>query len=112
MERALRQAKRFRGPVLVHCITRKGNGFKAAEDHEEDHFHAVGKINAITGEAIGATAGQTWTELFSEELLRLGSNDERIVAITAAMVYPTGCTGLPGRFPIAASMSASPNSTL
>jgi 1-deoxy-D-xylulose-5-phosphate synthase len=99
VERALGQAKRFRGPVLVHCITRKGNGFKAAEDHQEDHFHAVGKINAITGEALGATSGQTWTELFSEELLRLGSNDERIVAITAAMVYPTGLHRFAQAFP-------------
>jgi 1-deoxy-D-xylulose-5-phosphate synthase len=99
VERALRQAKRFRGPVLVHCITRKGNGFKAAEDHEEDRFHAVGKINAVTGEAIGATAGQTWTELFSEELLRLASNDQRIVAITAAMVYPTGLHRFARAFP-------------
>jgi 1-deoxy-D-xylulose-5-phosphate synthase len=99
VERALRQAKRFRGPVLVHCITRKGNGFKAAEDHEEDRFHAVGKINAITGEAIGATAGQTWTELFSEELVLLGSNDQRIVAITAAMVYPTGLHRFARAFP-------------
>ncbi len=99
VERALWQAKRFRGPVLVHCITRKGNGFKAAEDHDEDHFHAVGKINAITGEAIGTISGQTWTELFSEELLRLGSNDERVVAITAAMVYPTGLHRFAQAFP-------------
>ena len=99
VERALQQAKQFRGPVLVHCLTRKGNGFKAAEDHVEDHFHAVGKINATTGEAIGASSGQTWTELFSEELLRLGSNDERIVAITAAMVYPTGLHRFAQAFP-------------
>ena len=99
VERALAQAKQFRGPVLVHCITRKGNGFKAAEDHVEDHFHAVGKINATTGEAIGATTGQTWTELFSEELLRLGSADERVVAITAAMVYPTGLHRFARAFP-------------
>ena len=99
VERALRQAKNFGGPVLVHCITRKGNGFKAAEDHEEDRFHAVGKINATTGEAIGGASGQTWTELFSEELLRLGSDDERIVAITAAMVYPTGLHRFARAFP-------------
>ena len=74
VERALRQAKQFRGPVLVHCITRKGNGFKAAENHEEDRFHAVGKINSTTGEAVGGASGQTWTDLFSEELLRLGSH--------------------------------------
>jgi 1-deoxy-D-xylulose-5-phosphate synthase len=99
VERALRQAKHFRAPVLVHCITRKGNGFKAAEDHEEDRFHAVGKINSTTGEAVGGAAGQTWTDLFSEELLRLGSTDERIVAITAAMVYPTGLHRFAQAFP-------------
>jgi 1-deoxy-D-xylulose-5-phosphate synthase len=99
VERALRQAKQFGGPVLVHCITRKGNGFKAAENHEEDRFHAVGKINSTTGEAVGGATGQTWTDLFSEELLRLGSTDERVVAITAAMVYPTGLHRFAQAFP-------------
>jgi 1-deoxy-D-xylulose-5-phosphate synthase len=99
VEQALQQAKQFRGPVLVHCITRKGNGFKAAENHEEDRFHAVGKINATTGEAVGDASGQTWTDLFSEELLRLGSIDERVVAITAAMVYPTGLHRFAQAFP-------------
>ena len=83
----------------MHCVTRKGNGFKAAEDHEEDRFHAVGKINAMTGEALGGAGGQTWTDLFSEELLRLGSSDERVVAITAAMLYPTGLHRFAQAFP-------------
>jgi len=99
VERALQHAKQFRAPVLVHCVTRKGNGFKAAENHEEDHFHAVGKINATTGEAVGDVGGQTWTDLFSEELVRLGSSDERVVAITAAMVYPTGLHRFAKAFP-------------
>ena len=99
VEQALLQAKQFRAPVLVHCVTRKGNGFKAAEDHEEDRFHAVGKINAMTGEALGGAGGQTWTDLFSEELLRLGSSDERVVAITAAMMYPTGLHRFAQAFP-------------
>jgi 1-deoxy-D-xylulose-5-phosphate synthase len=99
VERALQHAKQFRAPVLVHCVTRKGNGFKAAENHEEDHFHAVGKINATTGEAVGGAGGQTWTDVFSEELLRLGSSDERVVAITAAMVYPTGLHRFAKAFP-------------
>ena len=98
-ERALQQAKQFGGPVLVHCVTRKGNGYHAAENHEEDRFHAVGKINAATGEALGGASGQTWTDLFSEELLRLGSGDERVVAITAAMVYPTGLHRFANAFP-------------
>jgi 1-deoxy-D-xylulose-5-phosphate synthase len=99
VERALRQAKQFRRPVLVHCITRKGNGFEAAENHEEDRFHAVGKINSTTGEAIGSSSGQMWTDLFSEELLQLGSADVRVVAITAAMVYPTGLHRFAQAFP-------------
>jgi 1-deoxy-D-xylulose-5-phosphate synthase len=99
VERALWQAKQFGGPVLVHCITRKGNGFAAAENHEEDRFHAVGKINANTGEAVGGSPGQTWTDLFSEELLRLGTTDDRVVAITAAMVYPTGLHRFATAFP-------------
>ena len=99
VERALQQAKQFGGPVLVHCITRKGNGFEAAENHEEDRFHAVGKINAKTGEALSSASGQNWTDLFSEELLRLGSSDERVVAITAAMVYPTGLHRFAKAFP-------------
>jgi 1-deoxy-D-xylulose-5-phosphate synthase len=99
VERALQQAKQFGGPVLVHCVTRKGNGFKAAENHEEDRFHAVGKINAKTGEALGGASGQSWTDAFSEELLRLGGIDEKVVAITAAMVYPTGLHRFAKAFP-------------
>jgi 1-deoxy-D-xylulose-5-phosphate synthase len=99
LERAFQQAKQFGGPVLVHCITRKGNGFQAAENHEEDRFHAVGKINAKTGEALGVASGENWTDVFSEELLRLGSIDERVVAITAAMVYPTGLHRFAQAFP-------------
>jgi 1-deoxy-D-xylulose-5-phosphate synthase len=99
VERALQQAEQFRGPVLVHCVTRKGNGFKAAENHEEDRLHAVGKINATTGEALGGASGQTWTDVFSEELLGLGSTNDRVVAITAAMVYPTGLHRFAQAFP-------------
>jgi 1-deoxy-D-xylulose-5-phosphate synthase len=69
VERALQKAKQFRGPVLVHCPTRKGNSFKAAENHEEDRLHAVGRMNATTGEALGGASEQTWTDVFSEELL-------------------------------------------
>jgi 1-deoxy-D-xylulose-5-phosphate synthase len=99
VERALHQARQFSGPVLVHCLTRKGNGFKAAEDNEEDRFHTIGKIDAMTGMAIGGVAEQTMTDVFSEELLRLGSTDERVVAITAAMLYPTGLHRFAQAFP-------------
>ena len=99
VERALLQAKQFGGPVLVHCLTRKGNGFSAAEAHEEDRFHAVGKINSTTGESLTGPSALKWTDVFSEELLRLGSADERVVAITAAMTYPTGLNRFARVFP-------------
>jgi 1-deoxy-D-xylulose-5-phosphate synthase len=99
VEQALIQAKQFRGPVLVHCLTRKGNGFKAAEDHEEDRFHAVGKIDASTGIALSKPTGQSWTEVFSEELVRIGRKDDRVVAITAAMLHPTGLHRFATAFP-------------
>jgi 1-deoxy-D-xylulose-5-phosphate synthase len=99
VERALIQAKQFGGPVLVHCLTRKGNGFSAAESHEEDRFHAVGKIDSTTGESLAGPSALKWTDVFSEELLRLGSVDERVVAITAAMTYPTGLHRFARAFP-------------
>ena len=90
VERALTQAKQFGGPVLVHCLTKKGNGFKAAEEHEEDRFHAVGKIDARTGESLASAAAPTWTDVFAEELVQIGRLNRNVVAITAAMTYPTG----------------------
>ncbi|WP_375433477.1 1-deoxy-D-xylulose-5-phosphate synthase [uncultured Friedmanniella sp.] len=99
VERALQQARQYGGPVLLHCLTHKGHGFAAAENHEEDHFHAVGKIDATTGVALGTKAGQTWTDVFSAELVRLGREDERVVALTAAMTYPTGLHRFAAAFP-------------
>ncbi len=99
LEVALSRAKRFGGPVIVHCITVKGRGFKAAEDHDEDRFHSVGKIDEHTGEPLSASTAETWTDLFSDELVRLGSTDERIVAITAAMLHPTGLGAFQAAYP-------------
>ena len=90
VELALQQAKGFGAPVLVHCITQKGRGFKAAEDNEQDRFHAVGPIDEVTGESLAAAGVRTWTDAFGDELARIGATDERVVAITAAMLHPTG----------------------
>ena len=99
LEVALARAKRFGGPVIVHCITVKGRGFKAAEDHDEDRFHSVGKIDEHTGEPLSAPTAATWTEVFGDELVRLGAADERIVAITAAMLHPTGLGAFQAAYP-------------
>lgn len=99
VELALRQAKGFGAPVLVHCITQKGRGFKAAEENEQDRFHAVGPIDEVTGESLAATGIRTWTDAFGEELARIGATDERVVAITAAMLHPTGLDRFARHFP-------------
>ena len=99
VELALHQAKGFGGPVLVHCITQKGRGFKAAEENEQDRFHAVGKIDEVTGESLGELGIRTWTDAFGDELARIGATDERVVAITAAMLHPTGLDTFARHFP-------------
>ncbi|MHB1009197.1 MAG: 1-deoxy-D-xylulose-5-phosphate synthase [Propionibacteriaceae bacterium] len=99
LEVALSRAKRFGGPVIVHCITVKGRGFKAAEDHDEDRFHSVGRIDERTGEPLSAPTAETWTDVFSDELVRLAASDERLVAITAAMLHPTGLGAFQAAYP-------------
>ena len=88
VEHALRQAKRFGGPVIVHVITRKGFGYDPAERHEADLFHSPGAFDVVTG--VEKPKGHTWTDVFSEEILRIGAERQDIVAITAAMMHPVG----------------------
>ena len=99
VELALHQARNFGGPVLVHCITQKGRGFKAAEEHEQDRFHAVGRIDEVTGESLAELGIRTWTDAFGDELARIGATNERVVAITAAMLHPTGLDQFARHFP-------------
>jgi 1-deoxy-D-xylulose-5-phosphate synthase len=88
VEHALRQAKRFEGPVIVHVITRKGFGYDPAERHEADQFHSPGAFNVETGEE--NPKGHTWTDVFADEMVALGSERQDLVAITAAMMHPVG----------------------
>ncbi len=100
LELALVQARQFDGgPVIVHCITQKGHGFAAAEQHEEDRFHAVGQIDEVTGAPLTTSSARTWTQAFGDELARIGATDDRVVAITAAMLHPTGLTRFAKHFP-------------
>ena len=99
VELALHQAKKFGAPVLVHCITQKGRGFKAAEENEQDRFHAVGKIDEVTGESLAELGIRTWTDAFGDELARIGATNPAVVAITAAMLHPTGLDQFARHFP-------------
>ena len=95
----LEQARHYGGPVLVHCVTRKGRGFQAAEEHEEDRFHAVGRINEITGEPLSASVQATWTDAFAEAMVQVGQSRPDVVAVTAAMLHPTGLGRFAAAFP-------------
>ncbi|MDO5736329.1 MAG: 1-deoxy-D-xylulose-5-phosphate synthase [Propionibacteriaceae bacterium] len=95
----LEQARQFEGPVIVHCMTRKGKGFKAAEENEEDRFHAVGKINEFTGEPLTASVQATWTDAFAEAMVQIGQRRQDVVAITAAMLHPVGLGRFAAAFP-------------
>ena len=98
MERALEQAKEFGEPVLIHVITEKGKGHKPAVADEAEKFHAVGVVDPETGTPL-AKSSTSWTNIFSEELLALGKERKDIVAITAAMLGPTGLDKFQSEFP-------------
>ncbi|GAA4883826.1 1-deoxy-D-xylulose-5-phosphate synthase [Serinicoccus chungangensis] len=98
METALRRAHDFGGVVLVHVLTEKGHGYDPATADEADRFHAVGKINPETGLPL-EVSGRSWTDEFSDELVRLGRERDDIVALTAAMLIPVGLQPFAERFP-------------
>ncbi len=98
LERALHQAKEYGAPILVHVITEKGRGHKPAVADEAEKFHAVGIVDPETGEPL-SKSGLTWTKVFSTELVEIGKEREDIVAITAAMLGPTGLDQFGQHFP-------------
>ena len=89
LEGALRRAKAFGGPVLVHVLTEKGRGYEPARRDEADQFHAVGVINPETGLPF-EIAGRAWTDEFADEMVRLGAERPDVVAVSAAMTLPVG----------------------
>ncbi|MFI7008513.1 1-deoxy-D-xylulose-5-phosphate synthase [Streptomyces sp. NPDC050145] len=99
VESALRRAKRFHGPVLVHCLTEKGRGYEPALADEADRFHTVGVMDPLTCEPLTPSGGPSWTSVFGDEIARIGKEREDVVAITAAMLHPVGLTKFAEQFP-------------
>jgi len=90
VEAALRRARDFGGPVLLHVITKKGFGYAAAEQNEIDCLHQVPAAGALPG---------TWSRVFGDELLAIGARRPDVVAITAAMLHPTGLAQFAAAYP-------------
>jgi len=98
MEKTLRMAKEFGAPVIVHAITEKGRGYTPAIEDMAEKFHAVGIVDPVTGKPLKASA-PSWTNVFSEEVTHIGGENSKIIAITAAMLGPTGLDKFAQRFP-------------
>jgi len=98
LEFALTRARDFGGPVIVHAITQKGRGYAPAELDEADRFHAVGIVDPDTGKPI-KIVGPSWTSAFSDSIVSLGQTNHSVVAITAAMLGPTGLEAFNETFP-------------
>lgn len=99
MIETLRLAKSYGAPVIVHAITEKGRGYAPARLDEADQFHAVGKIDPATGRPVSSGGKASWTDVFAEELVSAGERRSDVVAITAAMLRPTGLLPFAQRFP-------------
>jgi 1-deoxy-D-xylulose-5-phosphate synthase len=95
---AFERLKHTDGPLLVHVITQKGRGYQPAED-DASRFHGIGSFEKETGTLTGKPTTVSYTEVFGRTLTALAENDERVVAITAAMPAGTGLSDFAGRFP-------------
>jgi len=98
VEKTLMIAKDYGQPVLVHVITEKGKGHAPAINDEAEKFHAVGVVDAETGQPL-SKGGKSWTSVFSDELVKIGAERSDVVAITAAMMGPTGLDKFEKAFP-------------
>lgn len=99
LEETLRLAKEYGAPAIVHVITEKGRGYEPARNDEADQFHAVGKIDPATGEPLGSSDAEAWTDVFSDALVAAGERRADVIAITAAMLRPTGLQPFAQRYP-------------
>lgn len=99
LDAALRRAKEFGGPVIVHVATCKGRGYPLAENDEVDQMHQTDPIDPVTGKLTTAKGAASWTSVFADELARIGAERPDVVAITAAMLRSTGLAKFAEAYP-------------
>lgn len=99
MKLAFESASRVQGPVLVHVITKKGKGYRLAEEHPAQ-FHGVNPFKVKTGEALYPDGGaKSYTDIFSDTMLQMAEANSRLVTVTAAMPYGTGLYDFKKKYP-------------
>jgi len=99
VEAALSRARGFGGPVVVHCLTRKGAGYPPAENDAADCFHGIGALDPATGKSRATGSALPWTQVFGAEVARIARDRDDVVAITAAMLRPVGLQEFAAEFP-------------
>lgn len=98
LTKTLNEAKRVNHAVLVHVVTKKGKGYLPAETNPSK-FHGTGPFDVTTGEMIGGSGKDSYTDIFSKVLADIGKKDKKVVAITAAMADGTGLSRFAKLFP-------------
>jgi 1-deoxy-D-xylulose-5-phosphate synthase len=99
VETVLRKARALAAPVVVHCVTRKGLGHPPAEAHEADRMHAIGPAKPAPVAGTVPAVRPTWTDVLADELCAIGERRPDVVALSAAMLGPTGLSRFAGRYP-------------
>lgn len=97
IQTALENASRVNKPVLIHVVTKKGKGYSFAEENP-GKFHGISPFCIQTGKILKSGDERTYTEAFSDEILRLAEKNKRIIGITAAMEYGTGLNEFSKRY--------------
>lgn len=92
------EAKQYEGPVLIHCVTKKGKGYVPAQNNPEK-FHGASPFDRLTGEPLHKSSIPTYSQVFGQTLCKLAKEDEKIIAITAAMPEGTGLSQFASHFP-------------
>ena len=95
---AFEKAKSYNGPVLIQCVTRKGKGYRYAQSNPEK-FHGTNPFDLKTGEQLDNDPLPSYSSVFGKVMVEVGSEDENVVAITAAMPDGTGLRSFANAFP-------------
>ena len=99
VETVLRKARALAAPVVVHCVTRKGLGHPPAEADEADRMHAIGPAKPAPANGTAQVVRPTWTDVLADELCAIGARRSDVVALSAAMLGPTGLSRFADRYP-------------
>ncbi|MHB8093416.1 MAG: 1-deoxy-D-xylulose-5-phosphate synthase [Candidatus Aminicenantales bacterium] len=91
-------AKKYDGPIMLHCVTQKGRGYAPAQNNPQ-RFHGAGPFKIATGESLSREKNITYSEAFGQAVLRAGTRDDKVLAITAAMTEGTGLHAFAEKYP-------------